>query len=95
MIPNLKMTVNYTNGGASTVDVKPRSQIAFERQFDIGIAAAFSNANGLRFEHIYFMAWHASKTNQPFDDWLESVDGIDMEVGDPADPTLPVPSAGP
>jgi len=87
------MTVKYSNGGESVVDVKPRSQIAFERQFNVGIVTAFGASEGLRFEHIYFMAWHAANTGASFDDWLDSVDGIDMEVGS-SDPTLPVPSAG-
>lgn len=94
MIPDLKITVKYGNGGSSTVDVKPRSQIAFERKFDVGITAAFGAAEGLRFEHIYFLAWHASKSSADFDDWLDTVDGIDFEVGANADPTPPVPSDG-
>ena len=94
MIPNLKLTVRYVNGGDSVVDVKPRSQIAFERQFDTSITTAFANAQGLRFEHIYFLAWHAAKTGAPFDDWLDSVDGIDMEVDGSADPTPATPSPG-
>lgn len=89
------MTINFANGAKSVVEVKPRSQIAFERKFNMGIAAAFGGgADGLRFEHLYFMAWHASKASQEFDDWLDLVDGIDMEV-EAVDPTPPVPSDGP
>ena len=94
MIPNLKLTVMYESGATSTVDVRPRSQIAFERQFDIAIAEAFGDEKGLRFEHIYFLAWHASKASQPFDDWLELVENIDMEVDGSADPTPAAPSDG-
>ena len=95
MIPNLKMNVSYSNGGLSTVEVKPRSQIAFERKFDMGIAAAFgTGSDGLRFEHLYFLAWHASKSSAEFDAWIDTVEGIDMEI-EAVDPTPPVPSDGP
>lgn len=94
MIPNLKLTVKYDNGGSSNVDVKPRTQIAFERKFDLSMTEAFTDQS-LRFEWLYFMAWHASKTSVEFDEWMETVEGIDMEVdGTDADPTSPVPSAG-
>lgn len=91
----MTMTVTYANGGDSKVEVKPRSQIAFERKFDRSIADAFGSADALRFEYVYFLAWHASKSTVDFDDWLDSVEGIDMEVAGQPDPTAPVPSAGP
>lgn len=90
MIPNVKLTVKHADGTTSIADVRPRSQIAFERKFDMSITAAFASG---RHEYLYFMAWHASRSADGFDDWMETVHGIDVEV-EAADPTRPVPPAG-
>ncbi len=93
MIPVLKLTVHYTNGGVSTVEAKPRSQVAFEQKFNMPLSQAFSNELGTRFEHLYYLAWHASKAGQEFAAWLDEVENIDIEV-EAADPTTATPSDG-
>lgn len=96
MIPTTKLTVTYSDGRTEEVVVRPRTQIAFERHYNIAIAAAFDpeSSTGMRLEHMYFMAYHASKSAVEFDDWVDTVDGIDVEVEGTVDPTPPVPSAG-
>lgn len=96
MIPNTKVTIRFLDGATSECVVRPRTQIAFERKFNVAITSVFNpEAPGaMRFEYLYFMAYHASKASQEFDVWLDLVDGIDVEVEDTVDPTLPVPSGG-
>ena len=96
MIPTTKLTIEYANGDRSEVVVKPRTQVAFERKFNTAIAVAFDpeSPNGMRFEYMYFMAWHASRASQEFDVWLDLVEGIDVEVDESEGPTPPAPSDG-
>jgi hypothetical protein len=88
------MTVEYADGRRNETRVLPVTQVAFERKFKMAFVAAF-NVDTPQLEHLYFIAWHASRTGIEFDDWLETVVAIDPPEGaESADPTPPTDSAG-
>ena len=80
------LTFNVTDkdGNTSTVRTRLATEIAFERKFDLSYGEAF---NKKRHEHFYFMAWHATKTDVEFDDWVETVTAIEVEDTDTPDPS--------
>lgn len=71
---------------------------------DIVIPAAATDAdkralvgkfiNTIRQDWLYFLAWHSTRSELPYDEWLETVDEIDWEAADPARPTRPTVQAG-
>lgn len=62
---------------------------------DRDAAAAFTQwfATSLHTEWTYFLAWHASRTGEEFDAWLDRVDEIDWKVVAQPRPTSPVAPA--
>jgi hypothetical protein len=56
-------------------------------------AAALRWLGDMKSEHSCFLAWHASRAPQPFDDWIETVDAVDWKFSKQADPTPPVQPA--
>lgn len=80
---NITATVTYSDGREATVTVGPATQVAFEREHNLGIPAIGEET---KLSHIYWLAWHASKSSLDFDPWLEAVDEVAIEVAT-ADPT--------
>jgi hypothetical protein len=79
------MRVTYEDGQSTVVRVGPKTQIAFERHFDV---AMFKYER--RLEHMYWMCWHAlSQTGtegRGFDDWLTDVDDVTYQIDTPDNP---------
>lgn len=73
------VTDDYTD----TVPVTPKVQVEFERQYKVGIAAAFQDP---KVEYMYWIAWKAShaagKVVKPFDQWLDTVQDVQIVDGD-------------
>lgn len=46
-------------------------------------------STNMRSEWTYFLAWHAARTGEEFDSWLERVDEIGWSFVGQADPTNP------
>ena len=89
----LKLTIETTDGSETTVPVRPRTQVAYERHFksqlnsDIGM------------EQLYWLGWHSSGTVEKFDNWLNNVEAItavvDNEEDDgEIDPLVETPPSG-
>ena len=82
MIALWKVRVVKADGTQATYDVRPRTIVAFERQFKMGLSAAFAKEQ--KHEHSYWLAWEAEKAAgvivKTFDLWLEDVVGVDIEV---------------
>lgn len=82
MITLWKVRVVKTDGSIATHDISPRVIVAFERHFKIGMSQAFSKEQ--KYEHAFWLAWEAEKQSgavvKPFDGWLESIQGVDIEV---------------
>lgn len=76
----MKVVIEKADGSKRTVPVLPKTQVAFERHFGMGLGAMASEN---RLEHIYWLAWDAEHTAghvvKPFDGWLEDVVAVDLE----------------
>lgn len=77
----ISMTLRITaNGETTDVQVGPKVQVAFEREWKIGMPRAFGDQQ--RFEYVYWIAWKAlhvaGNVVKPFDGWLETVENVEM-----------------
>lgn len=88
---NLRVT---TSAGTSDYTVGPKIQVAFEREFKVGLPKAFSADQ--KMEHLYWLAWKCAAEEartggpavKPFDGWLDAVESVEV-VGVDADPLSP------
>lgn len=73
----LKVT---TEDGSKDYAVGPKVQVAFEREFKVGLPKAFSADQ--KVEHLYWLAWKAShaagEVVKPFDGWLDTVQAVEV-----------------
>ena len=67
-----------TQDGESIVPVTPKVSVEFERQFQTGIGRAFQES---KVEHIYWLAWKAVSSSQPFEKWLDNLIDVQMVEG--------------
>lgn len=76
----MKVVVEKTDGQKRTYPILPKTQVAFEREFNVGLG---SLAVDTRLEYIYWLAWHAEKTSgavvKLFNDWLDDVASVEPE----------------
>jgi hypothetical protein len=60
--------------------VKPRTVLAFERKFAMGMGKAFTQDQ--RHEHIYFLGWESMRSSghvvKPFEAWLDEVEEVEL-----------------
>lgn len=74
---NLRVT---TADGEKVYTVGPKIQVAFEREFKLGLPVAFSREQ--KVEHLYWLGWKAShaagEVVKPFDGWLETVESVEL-----------------
>lgn len=85
----IDMTVVYEDGRTAKVTAGPVTQVAFEREHSVGIGVL---AEEQKLSHLYWLAWHASRSGVEFDAWLESITAVDVEVDTPT-PTEPAQPA--
>lgn len=88
---NIDLAVTYKNGTKSDVVCKTVDYLAFEAHFDKPIAVLEQG----RLTHLLWLAWtaatRAGDTSVAFDEWVDTVDGI--ESGDANDvPPLESPA---
>jgi hypothetical protein len=80
---NLTLRVE-TENGSGDYQVGPKVQVAFEREWKVGMPKAFNTEQ--KMEHLYWLAWkavHASgEVVKPFDGWLDSVTSVEIVGGD-------------
>lgn len=90
---SLSLRVTTTNG-ISDYQVGPKIQVAFEREFKVGLPKAF--AADQKMEHLYWLAWKCAEVEaksggpavKPFDGWLDTVESVEV-VGVDQDPLSP------
>jgi len=65
---------------AQVFPVKPRTVMAFERHFKVGLGTAFTKEP--RMEHQYWLGWECMRSSgqvvKPFDQWLNDVDECEI-----------------
>lgn len=75
-----RITVVKADGTKAEYEITPRTVVAFERFFKVGLAAAFTNDQ--KMEHLYWLAWDAERVAGHvvplFDKWLETIISVDM-----------------
>jgi hypothetical protein len=79
--------VTYVGGREVVVRIGPKSQVAWERHFDV----SFFDRNRKRtLEQNYWLTWHAlieaNEETREFDDWLAVVDDYKSELDTPENP---------
>lgn len=74
-----------TDNGEKIYTVGPKVQVAFEREFKLGLPVAFSREQ--KVEHLYWLGWKAAhaagEVVKPFDGWLENVESVEIVEVDP------------
>jgi hypothetical protein len=75
-----KMTVRHTDGEEVEVAGKKADVIRFERKFKEPATAIFGG-DGFYTEYLWFFGWLAEgrvREVPDFDEWMETVDGVDV-----------------
>jgi hypothetical protein len=77
-----RITVTKTDGTTTEFEITPRTVVAFERYFKVGLASAFTNDQ--KMEHLYWLAWDSERVSGNvvplFDKWLETIVSVDMAI---------------
>ena len=80
MAATMSVSVEMVNGDKATLAILPKTIVAFERKFKIGLGAIATDS---KMEYIYWLAWDAShvagQVVKPFDDWLNDVVSVEAE----------------
>jgi hypothetical protein len=88
---NIDLAVTYKDGTASDIVCKTSDYIAFESHFDKPIAVLEQG----RLTHLLWLAWHSAKrntqTDAEFDQWVDTVDGIESKDSQESIPPLESP----
>lgn len=90
---DLKLGVVYSDGRKVKIQVRPIDSVKFEEKYDIALTEAFQKDAQPKVTYLYFLAWSATDTTLGFEEWLRSIDEI--EVGDDAGDAVPFGQAGP
>jgi hypothetical protein len=81
---NLTLRVTDGNGGQNDYTVGPKVQVAFEREWKVGMPKAFSTEQ--KMEHLYWLGWKAQQSSgavvKPFDGWLDTVESVEVVEAD-------------
>lgn len=84
----LRVQVTYDDGRELEVKVTPAAQVAFERQYGMGLPKA---SQEMRNEYLFYLAWKAlqlsGNESREFDDFVSSIDDVAVNGNDPSDPT--------
>jgi hypothetical protein len=77
----INLTLRVTlDGTPNEYPISPKVQVAFEREWKVGLPKAFSNDQ--KMEHLYWLGWKAQQSSgavvKPFDGWLEGVDSVEI-----------------
>lgn len=81
----LPLVVVTTEGQRIPAKAGTRVQVAFERQFKVGLGKAIADQ---RVEYLYWLAWEALRRSAPdggippFDTWLDGVEDVELEESD-------------
>lgn len=75
-----------TDSTSGTYVIGPKTQVAFEREWKIGLPKAFGDQQ--KMEYVYWLAWRAMQDGgavvKPFETWLETVESVEMVGSDEA-----------
>jgi len=90
----LLLDIEVDDGTRTQVPVLPRTQVAFERHFSTPDHPVRLSSD-VSMEHLYWLAWHASKQTAEFDVWLDTVVEVGAIVNDDDEVDGPLDTAQP
>ena len=77
-----KVTIVRDDQTTDMFTVRPKTIVAFERHFKVGLAQAFSRDQ--KQEHVYWLGWESERAAgnvvKPFDQWLDTLVSVGIEV---------------
>lgn len=77
-----KVRVIRDDGTSDLYPVRPKTIVAFERNFKIGLSNAFTKEQ--KQEHVYWLGWDAEKSSgavvKPFESWLDGILSVEIEA---------------
>lgn len=74
-----KFTLTYLDGTSEEVVLRPRAQIAYEEDTGEGLASLDED---IRVSKLYRLAWYAAGRPSDFDEWIDSLESVDLPAGD-------------
>lgn len=82
----LGWSVKFAHSGEQhQYTVKPANILAFEDEFNIGLAQSFSGEQ-MRMKYLYWLCWECARANgvsvKPFREWVRSLDHAELAVSD-------------
>ncbi len=87
-----KYRITLNDGTIFEAEGRKADAVKFERQFKMPISRLF-NEEGIYTEHIMFLGWCAAQRSKPdtpaFDDWIETIQDVDIVTGEEVPPTEP------
>jgi hypothetical protein len=70
----IDLRIEYLSGDVSEVTAQASDLVAFEDKYNISVSKLETE---MKFSHLLFLAWHASKraklTDKVFEEWIELV----------------------
>lgn len=91
----LRVKVTYSDDKEVEVKVTPKVQLAFERQYGLGLPQA---SKDMRNEYLFYLAWRALQfaghETRDFEEFVDSIDDVDIAGRDAEDPTKSERSVG-
>jgi hypothetical protein len=81
----ISLSLRVTHEGESNeYVVGPKVQVAFEREWKVGMPKALTNEQ--RMEHLYWLGWKAQQAAgvvvKTFDLWLDGVESVEVVEGE-------------
>lgn len=93
-----KYRITHQDGTIIEAEGRKVDAVKFERQFKMPVSSLFEDG-GLYTEHLWFFGYCAEKRLNPelpgFDDWMETVDGVDILNAEENEPHPTDPSSSP
>lgn len=93
-----KYRITHQDGNIVEAPGRKVDAVKFERQFKMPVSNLFGEG-GIYTEHLWFFGWCAEKrinSDLPdFDEWMETVDGVDILSEEEEEETPTDPSSSP
>ena len=93
-----KYKITHLDGTVIEAAGRKVDAVKFERQFKMPVSNLFGD-DGIYTEHLWYFGWCAEKRVNAelpdFDDWMETVEGVDIVTEEEEEPTPTDPSSSP
>jgi hypothetical protein len=83
----IAITVKHRDGGSNTYKVFPAAEVKFEAEFKMPYVKAFAMGSDSFNTYIYKLAYFASRDTRPFDEWIDTVEELELAGNSTENPT--------